>query len=191
MAKRTYRGTAQAEVAALTRRRIMETSLRLYETEWMEQVTLQRIAAEAGVTVQTILRHFGSKEGLMVAVAAVVREATVGERDAVPAGDIEAAVDYLIGHYEEIGDRMTRLLAQEQRYPLLKEILESGRSIHRAWVGRVFAPYLPSDAARERRVPQLTAICDVFVWKLLRRDMGLSVDAYHAALRDMLHALLM
>jgi hypothetical protein len=30
----------------------------------------------------------------------------------------------------------------------------------------------------------------VFVWKLLRRDMGLSVDAYRAALRDMLHALL-
>jgi AcrR family transcriptional regulator len=190
MAKRAYRGTVQAEVAALTRRRIMDAALRLFEAEWFDEVTLQRIAAEAGVTVQTILRHFASREGLLFAVAAVVREMTIGERDGVPAGSMERAIAYLNEHYESAGDRMIRLLAQEERYPPLKELLEEGRRIHRAWVGRVFGPLMPASAREEILIPQLVAICDVYVWKLLRRDMGLSAEQYRAALRSMLSAVL-
>lgn len=190
MTKRAYRGTAQAEVAALTHQRIIDTALRLFEAEWFEQVTLQRVAEQAGVTVQTILRHFASKEGLLFAVAEAVRATTVSERADVPTGDTEAAIAYLVQHYESIGDRMIRLLAQEDRYPPLKELLNDGRAIHRAWVTRVFSPYTPTLADRERLVPQLTAVCDVYVWKLLRRDSGLSTDQYRTALHDMITALL-
>lgn len=190
MSKRAYRGTAQAEVAALTRQRIIEAALSLFAAEWFEQVTLQRVAEQAGVTVQTILRHFTSKEGLLSAVAAAVRETTVSERDDVPAGDIAAAAGYLVQHYEGIGDRIMRLLAQEDRYPPLRALMDEGRAIHRAWVARVFAPFLPTAADRERLVPQLTAVCDVYVWKLLRRDMGQSVEQYRVALHEMIAALL-
>lgn len=190
MTKRAYRGTAQAEVAALTRQRIIEAALSLFEGEWFEQVTLQRVAEQAGVTVQTILRHFASKEGLLFAVAAVVRETTVSERADVPTGDIEAAITYLVQHYESVGDRMIRLLAQEERYPPLKELMNEGRAIHREWVTRVFSPCTPTPAERERLVPQLTAVCDVYVWKLLRRDNGLSVDQYRTTLHEMITAIL-
>jgi AcrR family transcriptional regulator len=190
MAKRAYRGTVQAEVAALTRQRILDAALHCFESDWIEQVTLQQIAADAGVTVQTILRHFNSKTGLLFAVADGVRAATVSERDEVPAGAITAAVDYLVRHYEAVGDRMIRLLAQEERYAPLHDLLEDARSIHRAWTARVFAPYLPTEDSRERLIPQLVATCDVYVWKLLRRDMGLSVARYQATLHAMLNALL-
>lgn len=190
MSKRAYRGTAQAEVAALTRQRIIEAALHLFEAEWFEQVSLQRVAERASVTVQTILRHFASKEGLLFAVAAVVRETTLSERADVSTGDIEAGVAYLVEHYERVGDRMIRLLAQEERYPPLKELMNEGRAIHHAWVTRVFSPAMPTPAERERLVPQLIAVCDVYVWKLLRRDGGLSVEQYRAALHDMVTAIL-
>jgi AcrR family transcriptional regulator len=190
MSKRAYRGTVQAEVAALSRQRILAAALRRFESDWIEQVTLQQIADDAGVTVQTVLRHFMSKEGLLFAVADGVRAATVSERDEVPAGAIPAAVEYLVRHYESVGDRMIRLLAQEERYAPLRDLLEDGRAIHRAWVGRVFAPYLATEVERERLIPQLVAACDVYVWKLLRRDMSLPVPQYQAALHDMVTALL-
>jgi AcrR family transcriptional regulator len=190
MSKRAYRGTVQAEVAALSRQRILAAALRRFESDWIEHVTLQQIAADAGVTVQTVLRHFISKEGLLFAVADGVRAATVSERDEVPAGAIPAAVEYLVRHYESVGDRMIRLLAQEERYPPLHDLLDEARGIHRAWVSRVFAPSLPTDAERERLIPQLVAVCDVYIWKLLRRDMALPVTHYQAALHDMVTAFL-
>lgn len=190
MTKRSYRGTAQAEVAALTRQRIMASALRLYEAHWMDQVTLQRIADEAGVTVQTILRHFASKEGLELAVAATLRETTQSERDDVAAGDLAGALAYLVEHYESVGDRMIRLLAQEERYPPLKELMAGGRALHHNWVSRVFSPLIEAEPAQQLRIAQLTAICDVYVWKLLRRDLGLNTEEYRAALHDMIVAVI-
>lgn len=188
--KRTYRGTVQAEVAELTRKRIIEAMLDLSEKSWMDQITLQDIAERAGVTVQTILRHYASKEGLVLAVSYSVGSVVVSERDAVEVGNVEGATEYLVGHYESMGDRVLHLLAQEKRYPPLGELMESGRKIHREWVGRVFAPYMATKRERERLIPQLTAVCDVYIWKLLRRDMGKTAEEYRTALQDLIWAII-
>jgi AcrR family transcriptional regulator len=190
MTKRTYRGTIQAEVAALTRQRIILSTLRLVEEEWIEDVTLQRIAKDAGVTVQTILRHFGDKEGLLRAGAEVVKQGTILERDVVPVGDLDAIVDYLVNHYEEVGDRMMRLTVQEERYKPLHDVLEMARVIHREWVSRVFSPWLASRSDGKEMAAQFVAITDLYMWKLLRRDMALEVEDYRRALHSMLRALL-
>jgi AcrR family transcriptional regulator len=190
MAKRTYNATVQAEVAALTRQRIMEATLHLYDSSWMDQITLQQIAERAGVTVQTILRHFTSKEGLELAISVAMGKEVVREREKVIAGDLEGIITYLVQHYESVGDRMIRLLAQESRYRPLQKFMEEGRVIHRDWIGRVFAPYLSNKKQREQLVPQLVAVCDVYLWKLFRRDMGMNVNQYRDAVRDMISVLL-
>ena len=38
--KRAYRGTVQAEVAALTRQRILDAALALAADEWLDRLTL-------------------------------------------------------------------------------------------------------------------------------------------------------
>ena len=43
--KRAYRGTVQAEVAALTRQRILDAALALAADEWLDRLTLDQIAA--------------------------------------------------------------------------------------------------------------------------------------------------
>lgn len=192
MSKRKYRGTAQAEVAALTRQRIIDASLALYADHWIDEITLDQIAEKAGVTVQTILRHFGSKDGLAAAGARAANARATNQRDNAIAGDMDSIVANLVEHYEEVGDRVFRTLAQEEHFPYLKEFLKEGRNYHRQWVERVFADWLHTLEAerRERLVAQLIAVCDVYVWKILRRDQGFTSEQYRLALSEMLTALL-
>jgi hypothetical protein len=55
----------------------------------------------------------------------------------------------------------------------------------------VFAPFLDGleGAGRRRRLAQIVAVCDVYVWKLLRLDAGLSPQAYREALLELLEPL--
>jgi len=67
--KRSYNQKARAENAAETRRRIIEVTRDLLTRSPLESVSLPAIAAEAGVARSTVYTIFGSREGLMVAVA--------------------------------------------------------------------------------------------------------------------------
>jgi hypothetical protein len=53
----------------------------------------------------------------------------------------------------------------------------AGRLGHREWVEEVFADRLPTEIEdRCRLVDVLVVATDVYAWKLLRLDRGLSVD---------------
>jgi len=67
--KRSYRQTARAESAAETRRRIIEVTRDLLSRAPLENVSLPTIATEANVARSTVYTIFGSREGLMIAVA--------------------------------------------------------------------------------------------------------------------------
>ena len=98
----------------------------------------------------------------------------------------------LVDHYEEMGDRVMRLLAEEERNPGVRDVVERGRRLHRQWCARVFAPALEgrTGVERDRRLAQLVAVCDVYSWKLLRRDAGLSRRQTELALVELLTPLL-
>jgi len=63
---RAYRQNRRADAAAETRRRIVETTGRLLPLR--SEMSVDEIAREAGVSVQTLYTHFGSKRGLLLAV---------------------------------------------------------------------------------------------------------------------------
>src|SRR5688500_1248576 len=125
--KRRYRGRVQAEVAALTRGRIMDAALARTAELWLDQLTLEQVAARAEVAVQTVIRHFGTKERLLEAAGEEAYRRGAQQRADSPAGDITAAARMLVDQYEEVGGRLLRLLAQEERYPALHAVLEVGR----------------------------------------------------------------
>jgi AcrR family transcriptional regulator len=189
--RRRYRMEARAEAAAETRRRILEAVVELHMERYFDQVSLEGIAERAGVTVQTVLRRFGNKEQLIDAASEEVRGQVSNQRDEAPVGDIAGAVGNLMDHYEEWGDGVLRLLAQEDRVPALRRATDAGRALHREWVERTFAPFLAKrdGEARERLLAEFVAVCDVYVWKILRRDLGLSREQAELALREMILAL--
>lgn len=174
--RRPYRQTARAAAAEATALRIVDAFRGRLERLWFEDIRLEDVAQDAGVTVQTIIRRFGGKEGLLDPTTDAIERDVMSAREGPP-GDAAAAVRALVRDYEADGEVYMRALAQEDRYPAMRRMTEAGRSGHRGWVERVFAPELaglPPEVAR-RRLDGLVVATDVYVWKLLRRDMGRSV----------------
>ena len=188
---RPYHQAARARAAAATGERILDAAVDLF---WAQPggIVLEDVARGAGVTVQTVLRRFGSKDGLFQAAATRERDVVVAQRGTAPVGDTRAAVSVLVDHYEEYGERVLRLLAEETRSPALRAITDSGREVHRQWCAQVFAPALSGlgDTDRDRRLAQLVAVCDVYTWKLLRHDAGLGRQQTEIALVELLEPLM-
>ena len=189
--KRPYRMRARAEAAAETGRRILEATMELHRERFFDQVSLEDIAERAGVTVRTVIRRFGSKEQLIEAAAEEGTRQVTDQRYRVPIGDVMGAANNLVDHYEEWGDSTLRLLAQEERVAAFRSITDAGRAFHHEWVERTFAPLLAKRTGEERRrlLAELIAVCDVYFWKLLRRDLGLSRAQTELAIRETILAL--
>ena len=181
---------ARAAAAAATQERILEAAWELFSTRRYERVRLTDVAAEAGVTVQTLHTRFGTKDEMFVAAWRWWVAPQGASRDTAPAGDVRAAVRVLYDSYEDGGDAALRLLAQEDRIPAVRAMTDDGRAWHRAWVERTFAPLLDglSGARRERRLVALVVATDLLVWKLLRREMGLDRAAAERIVIDMVTA---
>jgi AcrR family transcriptional regulator len=181
----------RAAAAELTRERVLDAACEAFLRGWYDDVTLREVAADAGVALQTVVNHFGSKEALFGAAAERISERIAGRRWSVAAGDLDAAARALVDDYEHTGDFTVRTLALEGRVPVVQQALDRGRAAHEAWVRHVFGAALAGlqGAARARRLAQLVAATDVYTWKLLRRDRGLGPGQTAVAIRELLEAI--
>jgi AcrR family transcriptional regulator len=182
--KRRYRMGERGRAVERTRESILQAAFDLWLARPYDEVTLDAVAAGAGVSRQTVHRQFGSKEDLLVAVIDW-RRPREDEADAgVAPGDVDAAVSHLLDRYEAMGDVIVRFLGLEGRIEAIDYFLANGRDAHRGWLERVFAPFLPDDhRSRAEAVLTLYAATDVMVWKLLRRDFGRSRAQTEASIR--------
>jgi AcrR family transcriptional regulator len=189
--RRSYEMVARAEASAALGERIIDSTERLFHELASDRFAREDVAAGAGTTVQTVLRHFGSKDRLLRATMSRGMDRVREERMRAPVGDVPGAVRNLVEHYEDRGDLVLRWLAEEDRNPFMHEVLDRGRAFHHEWVAQTFAPQLRSgtDAARRRRLAQLVAVTDVYVWKVLRRDMQLSRRQTQLAIVELIEAL--
>jgi AcrR family transcriptional regulator len=179
---------ARAESTAATGARILDAAVELFWEQPSDDLSLEVVARRAGVTAQTVIRRFGGKDALFAAAAEREAERVRAQRDEAPVDDLAGAVRVLVDHYEALGDQVIRLLAEAERAPRIREIADRGRSYHRDWCARVFANALEglNGVERRRRLGQVVAVCDVYVWKLLRRDGGLSRAQTELALLELL-----
>lgn len=182
---------ARAEAAAATAVRVLDAAEQLFAEEPGREATLEEIAARAEVSVQTVIRRFGGREGVERAAHERAIARVAAQRGEAGPGDLRGAVAVLVTHYEQFGDRALRMLESEHRRPAVGVIVARGRALHVAWCERVFAPTLAPlrNAARARRLAQLVAVCDVYTWKVLRRDRGLSRRQTELALCELLESL--
>jgi len=172
---RAYEMRTRADTAAQTRERIINATIELGNEKPILALTLPAIASLAGVSVQTVLRQFGSRDGLLDAATESATSRVLAER-AVNPGDVSTAISTLFDHYELRGDGVLLLLGQEHWEPRAADITAAGRRLHRDWVTRVFAPLLTesSAAGQDEIIDLLVVASDVYTWKLLRRDRGLA-----------------
>lgn len=189
---RGYRMAARAEAAARTADDILAATAQLWRERPVDEITLAAIAQRAGVSVRTVIRRFGSRNGVIAAGIEADASGIVAERDQAAAGDVEGALRVLLAHYERDGDAVLRTLALEATVAEAKAIADAGRAGHRAWCARIFGPYLPppADDAYGIRLDGVVAATDLYVWKLLRRDLGRSEQETMQVIRTLVDGLL-
>ena len=183
---RSYRMTDRAEAMAATRQAILDAAVEIADP----RVPLAAIAERAGVSERTVLRHFGNRAGLFAATIKEGSERVEQERFVVSPGDLDGAVANLMAHYEASGDAVIARLAEEGSDERIDTILDNGRAMHRRWVAEKLGSLLDAGLdrpTRRRRLAQLVAVCDVYTWKLLRRDSGLGPEQTKTAIAEMIH----
>jgi AcrR family transcriptional regulator len=189
--RRSYDNTRRAEAAAATRLRILQAGLDLFWEQLVIETTLDDVASRAGVSVKTVLRHFGSRDGFDAALEQFALE-EIGEEVAAPPGDVAAAVHGIFVHYEHRGDGVLKMLGQELFDNTFRERMDLGRRLHRENTAEIFAPQLADrpPADREALIDLLVVATDVYTWKLLRRDRGLDQTTAEARVRLLIAGIL-
>ena len=180
----------RAASASATRRRILDAAFELFVARGYDEVTLALIAERAGVSLQTVLRKFASKDTLLVAASRSHQHDEVAQR-AVPAGDVRAVARVLADRYEATGATMMQFIALEDRIESVANVLQLARRAHRRWLAQTFERQLPRprDSRYARRLAQLFGATELYVWVTWRRRLGLSRPASERALAETLNAL--
>jgi AcrR family transcriptional regulator len=187
---RGYVMTARAESATDTRRRILAAAVAEVWRRRVSEVRLEDVAAGARVTVQTILRIYGSRARLLAAAIDAMRDRIVEQRGSAVPGDVAGTVAALFDHYEDLGDFVIRNLAEEEGSPELRDWLAQGRRVHRLSMERQFGPQLAGRRDADALVDCLVIACDVYTWKLLRRDAGKTREEAEACVQRLVNAIL-
>lgn len=179
---------ARAASAEATRGRILDAVVDLLKTRFRSEIRLEDVAADAQVSVQTIMNVFGGRAALLDHGLSKLLQNLREQRLRPCPGDIPGAIQALVEHYEQFGDLVIRNLAENAD----RELIEAGRVGHRGWVQRQFGPQMSAFGPKDRRrcIDQLVCACDVYTWKLLRRDMGRSREEAASTILATVNAIL-
>jgi AcrR family transcriptional regulator len=182
-AGRSYTKVARAQTEEQTRSALLDAADEAFLSGPWEQASLEAIAGAADVTKQTLLRHFGSKEGLLEQTLQRAITEVEQQRLSAPTHDIAGAVDNLIEHYEARGGRAMRSSNLKLDGPLA-DLGRRARQFHYDWVEHAFGSRLDSAAPdeRERLRAVLIAVCDVQAWWILSHDLAMSRSDVRATL---------
>jgi AcrR family transcriptional regulator len=186
--QRAYDMTKRSDAAGGTRRRIAEAALSLFKERDYDDVSLNEIARVAGVSHQTVLNHCESKAGVLLAAGELFSEEIRNLEVDTVVGDVSSVVHTTCVRYEVLGDANARWGAMSTRAPEVALGLARGRLGFQSWLEEMLGELLPGEDdpdERRRVLLGLHAALDVFTWKLLRRDLGLSQEQTEAQLTDL------
>jgi AcrR family transcriptional regulator len=174
-ATRTYRSDLRAEQAEETRGRILDASLRVMTTG-VASLSIPAVAREAGVSVPTVYRHFGTKAELLAAMYPHVARRSGLDRLALPTsiGDLRPSLRAFFEHVDAMGDMeraaMASPIADEVRHATMKGRFERIRRI-----GDTIDPPL-SKADQDRITRLLVILTSSGSLRMWRDHLGSSVD---------------
>lgn len=200
---RQYRSQLRKQQAEQTRRQVVAAAAELFADEGYARTTLAKVAAAAGVSVETVQTH-GPKAALMVAAVEQAAFEKTGDTDILDTEmgrrflaiqDRDEALDYLASAQTELHQRSARTTkalfdgaaadAELDRY--LDDLIAGvGRQVRRIVLVCREREWLRDDRPVDEVVETAAVICGVEVYlRMVQRD-GWTVSAYRAWLRRMI-----
>jgi AcrR family transcriptional regulator len=208
-AKRRYDSTRRAAQAKETRRQILEGAYRLFTTRGYAGATMESLANEAGVAVETVYSAFGTKREVL---ARLVDRSLVGDDDPTPllerSGPQQVQADpsqrrqisIFARDMATIMGRVGPLFAvmraaaptEPEIAELLKRLLSGRRDGMAVFVGWVeHNGPLRAGLSAEEAVDTVWTLSSAEVHQLLRVDRGWTAEQYEQWLTATLTALLL
>jgi AcrR family transcriptional regulator len=193
LSTRSYNNEKRALKANKTKVRIMQSFTDLWNKHSLNEITLEWLAEESGVTTRTILRKFGSKEKLLEETLLYHSPKILETRKKGFDGNIDKALKALLANYESMGDAVIRTIKLESELDIARKIGETGRKVHRDWCKNIFGAHLPPEDSThyERDLAAFIAATEIYLWKLLRRDLGFSEEECLAVFKRMVDGLIL
>lgn len=186
---RTYTQTKRSAQTQARREQMIQALFTLIDRGSFSEVTLQGVADEAGVSLRTVTRHFGSKEELLRQGMAEAKETEEASRE-VPVGDVDAICAVLAERYDQMAEAIYRMGDMELTYDWLSDWVQMARRSHLDWLAEAFAPWLPSRGReREDRLMCLFGATEIRSWWALRERFGYSAERARDVMRRQLEAL--
>ncbi len=172
---RTYRSDLRAEHAQETRGRILDAALRVMTTG-LASLSIPAVAREAGVSVPTVYRHFGTKAELLAEMYphAARRAGLDKVPDPSSVGDVRSAVRAVFDRLDALDDvsraAFASPIADEVRHVTMPSRLERIRAIGKS----IEPPLAKADLDRITRVLViLTSQSSLRTW---RDHLGVSAE---------------
>ena len=207
--KRTYNSSRRKEQARLTSRQIVEAARKLFIERGYSGATIEAIAQEAGVAVETVYATFGSKRAVLTRLIDV---SLVGDDEPIPLlqrpgplavqqeKDQQRQIQLFVRDMTEIMGRMAPLFGimrvaaktEPDISEMLQNILES-----RVHGMKAFIRYLAANGPLRDNLSQaeaaetVWAISSAEVFSLLTTDRNWSGDRYEQWLAKTLTKLLL
>jgi AcrR family transcriptional regulator len=169
---------------AANRARVQDAVVHLAGRRRLADITLADVSELADVSVRTLLRYFGTRDELLRAVADDIEAEPIHVRTPTP-GDVEASLTALGDDYDGPGVTMLSLLEQERTDEIAALITTRGKAMHRRWVCEAFGLDPEAD---EEQIDLLVVVTDLYTWKLLRHDRGLSREQAIARMARLVRA---
>jgi AcrR family transcriptional regulator len=200
---RSYRSELRQQQAEQTRARVLAAATELFAADGYARTTLAKIAAAAGVSVETVQGH-GPKAALLIAAAEVAGVGVSGEesifdvdvgRRMIAIDDPSAALDFAGMAVTEIHQRTAplapALFGGANSDPELDRYLDEFIAGINRQVRRVVEVYrdrgwLRGDVPFDELVETTAVVCSVETYLRMTRRDGWSADAYRAWCRRML-----
>jgi AcrR family transcriptional regulator len=178
--------------AAATRREILDAARRLFAAHGYASTSVQQIAAESGVAVQTIYSSVGSKAALVLALNDLIdEEADVAELSARLLKETDApqmiakAVQLTRQLNERCGDLIRVLLSAEPSEPEAAAVVADGMRRHEQGASRMVQRLAALGALRAGTTPEragaaFSMMTSPASWRQLTDRAGWSFDEAEA-----------
>jgi AcrR family transcriptional regulator len=126
--RRPYRSRLRAEQAAQTRLRILEASGDLFAERGYVATTIDAVAAQAGVAIDTVYAIFGTKKGLLSAVIDLRVTGSADESD-VLAGDGPRRLQTMTDQRQMVAGFAADIAARVERVRPIDDVIRSAATI--------------------------------------------------------------
>ena len=171
--KKPYSANIQMEIKTHTNQRILAAVKALTLDFWLDEITLFQIAEKANVSIQTLFRHFGSREQLIQHAVNLI-SADILSQHAIPDEvSVQSIVSNLNEYYDLNGLFIIRLRSQAARLAEFEEFQVGWQNSHHLWIQNSFAIYLQAltTISQNELADTLFGLTDVHFWYVYYHEL--------------------